>query len=92
MNISDEVLNKLVKRIAEKTQDNDHNGSILELATFLNNKKSIKVMNHIIGLHEVYGHMPQELMALRRNEFKYLLGYVEINYGIEERNKINKAF
>ena len=55
-----------VKKIAQLTNRNDHNGSLLHLAKKLGMKAHIDGLKHIIGLHKALGHMPQGLMDIRK--------------------------
>ena len=56
-----------VKKIAQMTDRNDHNGAILHLAKKVNLKKHQDGMKHIIGLHKSLGHMPQGLIDVRKH-------------------------
>ena len=56
-----------VKKIAQMTNRNDHNGAILHLAKKVNLKKHQDGMKHIIGLHKSLGHMPQGLIDVRKH-------------------------
>ena len=55
-----------VKKIAQLTNRNDHNGSLLHLAKKLGMKAHIDGLKHIIGLHKALGHMPQGLIDIRK--------------------------
>lgn len=56
-----------VKKIAQMTNRNDHNGALLHLANKLGMKAHINGMKHIIGLHKAIGHMPKGLTDIRKN-------------------------
>jgi len=62
-----------VKKIAQMTNRNDHNGSLLHLAKKLGMKTHIKGMEHIIGLHKALGHMPKGLIDIRMHIFDSLM-------------------
>ena len=82
----------LVNKIAELTDDNDHNGSVMVLAEFLKAQRSIKIMKAIKELHNLYGHMPSQLIELRSYELKELLKQVTQKYGEEIADKVKGAF
>jgi hypothetical protein len=82
----------LSKKIARYTDLNDHNKSILTLAKFLNQKKAVIVMNHIIKMHEQFGSMPQQLITLRSNVLTQLMQIVKSKYGSVDYTLINKSF
>lgn len=85
-------VDSLVKKISKKTDQNDHTGSVMDLAKFLNATNHIKILTAFQQLHVLYGHMPSQLIELRDYETKELLRQVEAKYGKEARDKINSAF
>ena len=56
-----------VKKIAQMTNRNDHNGALLHLAKKVGMKTHIDGLKHIIGLHKSLGHMPKGLMDIRKH-------------------------
>ena len=56
---------KVIQKIAQMTNRNDHTGSLLLLAKELKDREAIKLLGSIKDMHKVYGHMPQELRTLR---------------------------
>lgn len=62
----DSKLDKVIKRVDEATQENDHNGARLILAKHLNNTMLIQSYLCVRQLQNLFGHMPYSLMELRR--------------------------
>ena len=62
-----------VKKIAQLTNRNDHNGSLLHLANKLGMKAHVNGLKHIIGLHKALGHMPKGLIDIRMDIFDSLM-------------------
>ena len=89
---NDSDIDSLVKKIAKMTDDNAHTYSVLELAKFLKNTKSIKVLTAFNELHKLYGSMPHQLGELRDFELKELLKQATEKYGKEISDKIKSAF
>lgn len=85
-------IRKLMRELNVLTDNNNHNGSVLELATFLNDVENIDKMKSIINKHERIGHMTTELMLERRGINIELLNQVEKIYGIETKNMIYGCF
>lgn len=83
---------KLMDDIADLTDINDHNGSVMALAQFLKAGKSIKIMKAIKELHNIYGSMPSQLIELRSFELKELLKQVAQKYGEEMVVKVKEQF
>jgi hypothetical protein len=85
-------IEKLIKEIAKKTDYNDHTGSIMDLAIFLKNKKSQKILKAFMDLQDAYGHTPSQIIELRSYELKELIKQTEQNYGKITADKIYSAF
>ena len=86
------TIDSLVADIEKLTDENAHTYSVLRLAEFLKNKKSINILKAINTLHDLYGSMPEQLIDLRGFERQELLKQVESKFGKDIRNRINSAF
>jgi hypothetical protein len=82
----------IVAKIAKLTDRNDHTGSVLELATFLNDTKSVKLLQAIQTIHTIEGSMPSEISKYRDGILKDLMGKVKSKYGADAYKEINGAF
>jgi hypothetical protein len=82
----------VIDKIAKLTDRNDHNGSVLELATFLNDTKTVKLLQAIQTIHTIEGSMPSEISKYRDNILKDLMSKVKSKYGADTAKKVNSAF
>jgi hypothetical protein len=82
----------VIDKIAKLTDRNDHNGSVLELATFLNDTKTVKLLHAIQTIHTIEGSMPSEISKYRDNILKDLMSKVKSKYGADTAKKVNSAF
>ena len=85
-------INPIVDKIAKLTDRNDHTGSVVELATFLNDTKAIKKLQAIQTIHTIEGSMPSEISKYRDNILKDLMNKFKSKYGQDSFNKLNAAF
>ncbi len=82
----------IVAKIAKLTDRNDHTGSVLELATFLNDTKTVKLLQAIQTIHTIEGSIPNELIKYRSSILKDLVSKVKSKYGSDAAKEINGAF
>jgi len=82
----------VIDKTAKLTDRNDHNGSVLELATFLNDTKTVKLLQAIQTIHTIEGSMPSEISKYRDNILKDLMSKVKSKYGADTAKKVNSAF
>jgi hypothetical protein len=82
----------IVAKIAKLTDRNDHTGSVLELATFLNDTKSVKLLQAIQTIHTIEGSMPSEISKYRDSILKDLISKVKSKYGSDAAKELNGAF
>ena len=82
----------IIAKIAKLTDRNDHTGSVLELATFLNDTKSVKLLQAIQTIHTIEGSMPSEISKYRDNILKDLMSKVKSKYGSDAAKELNGAF
>ena len=83
---------QIVAKIAKLTDRNDHTGSVLELATFLNDTKTVKLLQAIQTIHTIEGSMPSEISKYRDNILKDLMSKVKSKYGSDAAKELNGAF
>jgi hypothetical protein len=83
---------QIVAKIAKLTDRNDHTGSVIELATFLNDTKSVKLLQAIQTIHTIEGSMPNELIKYRSSILKDLVSKVKSKYGSDAAKELNGAF
>ena len=62
-----------VKKIAQMTDRNDHNGSLMHLAKLLGDRKSSEALKGIMQTHKALGHMPKGLIDTRMAIFDDLM-------------------
>ena len=62
-----------VKKIAQMTDRNDHNGSLMHLAKLLGDRKSGDALKGIMQTHKALGHMPKGLIDTRMAIFDDLM-------------------
>ena len=62
-----------VKKIAQMTDRNDHNGSLMHLAKLIGDRKSLEALKGIIQTHKALGHMPKGLIDTRMAIFDDLM-------------------
>lgn len=82
----------IVVKIAKLTDRNDHTGSVLELAKFLNDKKAIKVLQAVQQIHDAEGSMPSEISKYRSNILNDLMSKLKSKHGAEIAKQINGSF
>ena len=70
---------KVVDKIYKLTDRNDHNASVILLARMLNDKRAIKLMNHIVAIHKVRNDM-SGLIVVRREILDDLLNQAKKKY------------
>jgi predicted phosphatase len=88
----DKIVGNLVDKIVKLTDRNDHTGSIIELATFLNDTKAIKLLQSIQTIHKIEGSIPSEISKYRDNILKGLMVNVKSKLGSDVAKAINGAF
>ena len=83
---------QIVAKIAKLTDRNDHTGSVMELATFLNDTKSVKKLQAIETIHTIEGSMPTEISKYRSSILKDLMDKFKSKYGQDAAKELNGAF
>ena len=79
-----------VKKIAQMTDRNDHNGSLMHLAKLIGNKKAADALKGIIQTHKALGHMPSGLIDTRKGIYNDLMKQAKSKYS--NYNDIYKSF
>jgi hypothetical protein len=82
----------IIAKIAKLTDRNDHTGSVMELATFLNDTKSVKKLQAIETIHTIEGSMPTEISKYRSSVLKDLMDKFKSKYGSDAAKELNGAF
>ena len=82
----------LSKKIANLTDRNEHNLSILLLAKFLKSKKAIELMNNVIKMHDNFGYMPKNLIDIREEIYNTLMMLLKSKYGEVDYKTIQSSF
>ena len=62
-----------IKKIAQMTDRNDHNGSLMHLAKLLGDRKGLEALKGIMQTHKALGHMPKGLVDTRMVIFDDLM-------------------
>lgn len=83
---------QIVAKIAKLTDRNDHTGSVIELATFLNDTKSVKKLQAVETIHTIEGSMPTEISKYRSSVLKDLMDKFKSKYGSDAAKELNRAF
>jgi len=83
---------KLAKKIANYTDKNEHNLSILLLARFLKAKKSIELLVNVIKMQNIYGYMPNNLIGIRNEIYNSLMILLKSKYGDTDYKTIQNSF
>jgi hypothetical protein len=82
---------EIIKKIAKLTDRNDHTGAVIELATFLNNTRAIKLLQAIETIHKIEGSMPTEISKYRSSISKDLKDNFKSKYGADASKELNRA-
>jgi hypothetical protein len=88
----DPKIEKLIKDISKKTDMNDHTASILVLAKFLKDNKSVKILDAINDIHHIEQSMPYELGKYRSSILNGLLETLKNKYDANTYMKVSSAF
>ena len=64
---------ELIKDIEQKTDRNDHSGSIMALAAAMNEKKAGKMLELIMKMHKLNGSMTSDMIAMRKGIYDELM-------------------
>jgi hypothetical protein len=83
---------QIVAKIAKLTDRNDHTASVMELATFLNDTKSVKKLQAVETIHTIEGSMPTEISKYRSSVLKDLMDKFKSKYGSDAAKELNGAF
>ena len=83
---------EIIEKIANLTDRNNHTAAVIELATFLNNTKAVKLLHAIETIHDIEGSMPSEVSKYRSSILKDLTDKFKSKYGDDAAKELNKAF
>lgn len=83
---------EIIEKIAKLTDRNDHTGAVIELATFLNDTKALKLLQAVETIHTIEGSMPTEVSKYRSSISKDLRDKFKSKYGQDAATELNGAF
>lgn len=86
------TLEKLLISLKDKTDWNDHNGAVLELAEFLDSKDYIAIMKHVIAIADIESGTPHDLQEYRSVILKLLFDEAGDIFTDEEMQQIKRCF
>ena len=85
-----ELDTKVIDKIAQMTDKNDHNASVLLLARMMREKRVEKMMNLLIQMHKENGSMSSDMIAIRTGMYQELMKKAKRQYS--NYNDLYKAF
>ena len=83
---------EIIEKIAKLTDRNNHTTAVIELATFLNNTKAVKLLQAIETIHDIEGSMPTEISKYRSSVLQDLMDIFAKKYGSDAAKELSKAF
>ncbi len=90
MSEATELDKKVIAKIAQMTDKNDHNASIILLARMMREMKVVKMMELLVKMHKENGSMSSDMIALRTGMYKELMKKAKKQYS--NYNDLYKAF
>ena len=72
---------KVIEKIADMTDRNDHNEAVIELAKALKERKVIKMMELLQKMHKEMGHMTSDMMGMRKDLHNQLMDKSKKSFG-----------
>ena len=72
---------KVIEKIADMTDRNDHNQAVIELAKALKERKVIKMMELLQKMHKEMGHMTSDMMGMRKDLHNQLMDKSKKSFG-----------
>ena len=83
---------QVIEQITGMTDENDHGGTMALLAKSIGDTKMAKVMEHIMGIHHLFGHMPSELITLRNKVLEHLLKQAKSKLDADTYHQLHMSF
>ena len=80
MSEAKELDQKVIDKIAQMTDKNDHNASVLLLARMMREKRVEKMMDHIIAMHKINGSMSSDMINIRKEMLDQLMKKAKRQY------------
>tara|TARA_B100001173_G_C15873195_1_gene498201 strand:+ start:197 stop:790 length:594 start_codon:yes stop_codon:yes gene_type:complete len=71
---------KVIDKIAQMTDRNDHNASIILLARMMKEMKVVKMMELLVKMHKENGSMTSDMMAIRKGMYDELMKKAKRQY------------
>ena len=84
-------LDQVCAKIAQQTDENDHTGAKVTAARYFDLKHYVKIFTCIEYLHDVEGHLPEELSNYRMRKGIEMMQEIKNRFP-EQFEKINKSF
>ena len=80
MSEAKELDTKVIDKIAQMTDRNDHNASIILLARMMKEMKVVKMMELLVKMHKENGSMTSDMMAIRKGMYDELMKKAKRQY------------
>ena len=90
MSEAKELDQKVIDKIAQMTDRNDHNASIILLARMMKEMKVVKMMELLVQMHKANGSMSSDMIAIRTGMYQELMKKAKRQYS--NYNDLYKAF
>lgn len=91
-NIISEGIESEIEDMADMTDNNDHTGALIALATLLKDKVSLKKLQDIKAEQDRAGHLPSTESEARSKIYKVLMASAKAKFDAETYKKIHSAF
>jgi len=85
-------MKRIISKIKKLTQDNYHTESVMELAKFMNDARSLDQLKFIQSEQEKAGHLNQDLYSARMSIMKSLLDKVKTVHGEKVYQQFYQSF
>ena len=80
MSEAKELDQKVIDKIAQMTDKNDHNASVILLARMMKEMKVVKMMELLVKMHKENGSMTSDMMAIRKGMYDELMKKAKRQY------------
>ena len=90
MSEAKELDQKVIDKIAQMTDRNDHNASVILLARMMKEMKVVKMMELLVQMHKANGSMSSDMIAIRTGMYQELMKKAKRQYS--NYNDLYKAF
>ena len=80
MSEAKELDQKVIDKIAQMTDRNDHNASVILLARMMKEMKVVKMMELLVKMHKENGYMSSDMVAIRKGMYDELMKKAKRQY------------